>query len=96
MLSKKRRLNRKDFLQVKATGRTFRPNDLGFNRFAVVTSTKLDKKAVVRNKLRRRIYEIVKDLPGSQDIIILGNKRMLNLSHEELDTYVHQILSKIL
>ena len=95
MLPKIRRLTRKDFLQIRATGKNYRANDLDFNRFAVVTSTKLHKRAVIRNKLRRRIYEIVKDLPGGGDIIILANKHMLNLNYAELNTYVHQILSKM-
>ena len=74
MLSKSRRLARKDFLQTKKLGKSIRlpwasllisPNFLQISRWAVVTSAKLDKSAVVRNRLRRAIYDSVKTLPGT-------------------------------
>lgn len=41
-------------------------------RVAVVVSKKVNKSAVVRNRIRRRIYEIVRqqDLPAGTDLII--------------------------
>lgn len=38
----------------------FTPNDLDFNRFAFIVSAKVDKKAVVRNKIKRRLREIIR------------------------------------
>lgn len=35
-------------------------NTRGFQRFAVVVSKKVDKRAVVRNHIRRRIYEAIR------------------------------------
>lgn len=38
----------------------FAPNTKGFTRFAVVVSKKVEKTAVGRNYLRRRIYEVLR------------------------------------
>lgn len=38
----------------------FSPNTKGFTRFAVVVSKKVEKTAVGRNKIRRRIYEALR------------------------------------
>lgn len=38
----------------------FCDNSRGFQRFAVVVSKKVDKRAVVRNRIRRRVYEAVR------------------------------------
>ena len=50
-------------------------NNLDFNRFTVVVSNKVSKKAVVRNKIKRQIREVVKqELPClkiGKDVIIL-------------------------
>lgn len=43
-------------------------------RIAVVVSTKVSKSAVVRNRIRRRIYEITRgctdDITGSYDVVV--------------------------
>jgi len=105
MLPKERRLTRQQFWQVQQSGSSltsshlavkYLPNELAFNRFAVVTSAKLDKRAVVRNKLRRQIYAAVTHLPGSIDMIIFPKKSMLNLSDAEIGLDLNQGLSKIL
>ena len=50
-------------------------NSLDFNRFTVVVGSKVSKKAVVRNKIKRQIREIIKqELPNlktGKDIIVL-------------------------
>jgi len=104
VLPKQRRLFRRDFLIAKSTGKTSRfshlslvvhPNDLGFSRIAVVTSAKLDKRAVIRNKIRRRIYACLKDFAFGADIIVFPNKSMLNLSRDQISLELNQALSKI-
>lgn len=51
-------------------------NDLGINRFGVLVNTKVSKKAVVRNKIKRRIREAVKErfdeLAKSFDMTIIA------------------------
>ncbi len=66
MLKKKFRLTKKDHISKiitegkRISGNLFlaliAPNNEAFHRFAVVISKKVDKKAVRRNKCRRRFY----------------------------------------
>jgi ribonuclease P protein component len=104
MLAKKLRLNRYQLIKTKSSGHRFyspnlsviaAENQLAFDRYAVVTSAKLDKRAVVRNKLRRQIYEVVKSYPGTGwDIILYPKPGMLKLSYAEIGIELYQILSK--
>lgn len=69
MLKKEYRLTRKkDFDKVFKEGRYYHnsgllikciPNDLSYNRFGILVSTKVSKKAVVRNKIKRQIRAIL-------------------------------------
>ncbi len=93
MLPKNRRLSRRDFISAKQSGQSLKlpwasllisPNSLQVSRWAVVTSAKLDKSAVVRNQLRRAIYNSVKTLPGNRDVIIFPNKQAFKLSKTQI------------
>lgn len=63
-----------------------KPNDLEENRFHIVVSTKVSKKAVQRNKIKRRIREILRkmDLPIGYDIIIYTNKKIIGKTYQEI------------
>ena len=102
MLPKSLRLSRPDFLQTKKLGKNLKlpwasllvfPNQLGINRWAVVTSTKLDKKAVVRNQLRRIIYNSAKLILGNHDVIIFPNKQAFELSQTEICQTLKQVIN---
>jgi len=59
------------------------------SRFAVVVSKKVHKSAVGRNRIRRRIYEIMRerlpDIPKAYDIsVIVTSGEMLGLEAPEL------------
>jgi ribonuclease P protein component len=59
------------------------------SRFAVVVSKKVHKSAVGRNRMRRRIFEIIRqELPqfkASHDVaVMVFSSEVLSLSHEEL------------
>ena len=108
MLPRNRRLSRRDLNVCNLSGKTLRfpnfwlkylANNLEYSRFAVVTSTKLSKSAVVRNKLRRNIYAqcSVLSAQGSDnfDIIFFPQKSMLNLKNEKIGIVVNQALSEI-
>lgn len=106
MLPKYRRLSRRDLNVCNNTGKTLRfanfllkilPNNLKYNRFGIVTSTKLSKSAVVRNKLRRNIYKLLSTWPLalSTDLIFFPQKSMLNLKDEEIGVAVDKALSEI-
>lgn len=104
MLSKLRRLSRKDFLIVKSRGIrsgfrqlnvVYLKTDLGNTRFSVVTSKKFHKLAVVRNSFRRHLYRLLADTPGSFDIILIPSPSMLKLSYEEIYSLLAQLLSSL-
>ncbi len=86
MLPKENRLKKKkDFENVFKKGKGFkekflflkiRKNELNVNRFGFAVSLKVSKKAVVRNKLKRQLREIVKAKlpqvkPGIDGIIVV-------------------------
>ncbi len=84
MLAQKNRLSKKDDFELifrngnkifdQYLNLRFRKNDLDCCRFSIIVSNKISKKAVVRNKLRRRIKAfIVNNLSNfreNYDIII--------------------------
>jgi ribonuclease P protein component len=69
------------------------------SRFAVVVSKKVHKSAVGRNRIRRRIYEVIRhDLPNiieHQDVaIIVTSGEVVALPHDELVTSLRDLLSQ--
>ncbi len=106
MLPKFRRLTRRDLNICNNTGKTLRlpnfwikylPNNIKYSRFGVVTSTKLAKSAVIRNKLRRNIFKAIGNRQQAlgTDILFFPQKSMLNLEHEEIGIVVNKALSEI-
>ncbi len=87
MLAKSRRLRlTRDFERVFAVRQTIHAplfkikvaqNKLGYTRCAVVVSTKVSKKAVVRNRIRRRAWNIIakniEQLPKGLDIVCMAS-----------------------
>ena len=71
----------------------FLPNSKGFTRVAVVVSKKVEKSAVGRNRIRRRIYEIIRlnmeYLPKKTDyIFVVFNKDVMKMDYSELEKIV--------
>lgn len=69
------------------------------SRFAVVVSKKVHKSAVGRNRIRRRIYEIIRaELPRvtrPHDVVIMVfSGEVLTMSHEELVETITQLFSQ--
>lgn len=107
MLSKKERLNREEFSHFFAIGRRFHtscvqciytPHDTV--HVAVVISKKSAKHAVVRNKLRRQIYAIVR-LYGSKQafsgvFIFLVKKDMIGKTYTEIQKEIQSMIDTIL
>jgi len=73
-------------------------NDLGFSRFAIVVSAKVSKKAVYRNKIKRRIREIIKQelptLKAGEDIIIITLPEIRNCSYIDIKKILTQEFRK--
>ncbi len=68
-------------------------------RVAVVVSRKVNKSAVVRNRIRRRIYETVRAAgdgiaPGTDLVFTVFDDRVAELPAAELRTAVAELLQK--
>jgi ribonuclease P protein component len=68
-------------------------------RVAVVVSRKVNKSAVVRNRIRRRIYEIVRTndkgiTPGTDLIFTVFNDQIAELEASKLQAVIIELLQK--
>lgn len=63
-------------------------NGLLFNRFAVIVSKKIDKRATVRNKIRRIINTCIQEMRGNliqgQDMLIIVKKEIVGKTKQEV------------
>ena len=108
MLAKQHRLTKeRDFKKVNALGRSFFSpqfrlrhvaNGLDASRFGIVTSAKLSKKAVVRNRVRRQVSEILrlnnKKIVAGQDVVVWVRPPALNKAYQELEEKLLGLLKK--
>jgi ribonuclease P protein component len=68
-------------------------------RLAVVVSRKVSKSAVVRNRIRRRIYEVIRQVDGGIalpfDLVInVFSTELTSMGHDELIALVQEQLEK--
>ncbi len=98
MLSRKYRLARnKDFARVSQQGKAifgreislkWTKNNLSYSRFGIVVSLKVDKKANVRNKIKRRIRAALKEylvqLVQGYDFLILTRAEIKELDYSQI------------
>ena len=99
MLLKKYRLSKKkDFERIFKEGKYYRQdfvyfkiakNNLEIRRFGFVVSLKISKKAVMRNKIRRRLSEIIRlriqQIKPGLDIVILTQPEIAGKSYLEIE-----------
>jgi len=109
MLTKKNRLaKKKDFERVYRRGKSFFSREMGIkaiknnldvSRFGFVASLKVSKKAVERNRIKRRLREIVrKALPRLEsgfDCVILTRPEIKELKYQELGERAMMILGRM-
>ncbi len=62
-------------------------------RVAVVVSKKVSKSAVVRNRIRRRIYEVIRlqadQIVGTPDIVVtVFNQTVADMPHNDLQNHI--------
>lgn len=66
----------------------YRKNNENFSRFRVIISKKLEAKAVKRNKLRRQIYESIRENLGTKsinnDYILIPKKKIVKNIYQEI------------
>lgn len=108
MLPRENRLVRQpDFEKVKEKGEKFQshlfgllvfPNEEEVSRFGFVVSTKLSKRAVKRNRVKRILREQVRlSLPKIKkgfDVIFLGKKALLEGSYQEVGYEIKRLFKK--
>ena len=75
----------------------FADNTRGFTRVAVVVSKKTEKLAVNRNRIRRRVYEVIRKnfeyLPKKKDyIIVVFSNSVLKMPFDELEKIVGELV----
>lgn len=68
-------------------------------RLAVVVSTKVSKSAVVRNRIRRRVYEVFRahsgELNGSYDMVItIFDDKTATMPFSRLETSIAKLLTQ--
>jgi len=103
------RLQRRgQFLYVQGNGRKcharhclliFLPNKEPTSRIGITVSKKIDKRAVVRNLIRRRIREAMRDIrdrirPQSVDLVIIARQSSNGASAQELRIDLESALLK--
>jgi len=73
-------------------------NDLGLNRFGFVVSQKISKRAVVRNKVRRRLSEAVKvemaNIKSGTDLVIIALSGIEKKEFVEIKESLNNALAK--
>lgn len=109
MLKKENRIRlKKEFDQVFKHGSSFYcktigvkslNNELGLSRLGIVVSSKISKKAVVRNKIKRLIRDFFQtELSGitkGRDIIIITLPGVEKLSKDDLVSKIKEIFIKM-
>lgn len=77
----------------------FTDNSRGFTRVAVVVSKKVSKKAVDRNRIRRRVYEVIRKnfefVPKKKDyIFVIYSKDIMKIKNEELERLLGELVEE--
>ncbi len=96
---------RADFEQVFASGQLVRGRSLavrvlergeGPARVGFAIGKRLDKRAVVRNRVRRRLREAIRPLPlrDGYDVVVLGRRSALTASFSALREDVEGLLRR--
>ena len=87
-------LENKGFLTVFNQLGTFKYTQHTGTSFSVVTSSKHEKKAVLRNKLRRRIYATISITKPQVQGILYVSKQSYTFSYPQIKNLVHDLLAK--
>ena len=109
MLSKKYRFHSRGGVRyVYQKGKTIRrakmslvfvPNSRGFTRMAVVVSKKVNKTAVGRNRIRRRVYEVLRKnidlIPKKTDyVFVIFSPDVMTMPYNELEKALGELVAE--
>lgn len=69
------------------------------SRLAIVVSKKVTKKAPVRNRIRRRLYEAMRQqwamiTPGHDMVITVFDERIATIDSSQIQAYVQELLTQ--
>ena len=106
MLAKKSRLvKEKDFKKIFKQGKfsytkifsiKVLANELGVNRYGIVISNKVSKKAVERNRLKRRFRAAIKDFENKihkgYDLVIIASPAAINQEYKFIKSELEKVL----
>ena len=110
MLPKENRLTDDyDFRRVKRLGKSYQcplfklgvaPQKVsGPSRFGFVISKKIDKRAVVRNRIKRLLREVVRSnlekIPDGFDVVFVVRPSIVGKNYEEVSSEFDKVLSKV-
>lgn len=108
MLPKRYRLSlKKEFKQIKKQAQIYYSRSFsllvirssGLSKFAFIVSKKIDKRAVKRNQVKRRlaagVQAFLPKIKSGFKIIFLAKKNILNLTPAELTKEIKSALQKI-
>ena len=74
-------------IRTKELSLVFAPNERGFQRHAVVVSRRISKLAVIRNRIRRRVYEAIRlELAANPDFRALKQDFVFVVYSKSLET----------
>lgn len=75
-----------------------RKNGLALNRFGIIVSKKIDKRAVGRNKIKRAFREalisLMKNMVFGYDMLFIAKPGILNKTKEEIERLAEESLRK--
>lgn len=102
MLQKKYRLSSKSKLVNASSIRApyfllkAAPNGLSYNRYGFVVSKKIDKRAVIRNKIKRKARKCIEDklrnIQGGYDMLFIIKKNIVDTVQDDLRATVEKTL----
>lgn len=86
-------------IQSKSFGvQVFDRQDKENSRFAFVISTKISKRAVVRNKIKRIMSEFIRvnlsKIKLGKDVVFLIKPKVTTIKKEELESELNEIIAK--
>jgi len=108
MLSREYKLKKdNDFKKVFEKGKSYRDdfikirflkNGLEITRFGIVVSSKISKKAVARNRIKRRLEEIIHSrldqVKSGFDIVILFEPKVVDKNYKQIEEAFVNLVEK--
>lgn len=80
-------------------GLKIKENTLGVNRFGLIVSAKVSKKAVIRNRLKREIRNIIKNEKGALkvgfDCVLIFFSLILDKSYQDKEKLLKTAFKKV-